>query len=45
MRALVLGGAGDMGQAAARDLIKQAEVRKVIIGNIATGPKGPLRTR
>ena len=38
MQALVLGGAGDMGQAAARDLIKQAEVKKVIIGDINTDP-------
>ena len=38
MQALVLGGAGDMGQAAVRDLIKQPEVNKVIIGDIATDP-------
>jgi lysine 6-dehydrogenase len=36
MEALVLGGAGDMGQAAARDLIKQEQVKKVIIGDINT---------
>ena len=38
MQALVLGGAGDMGQAAARDLIKQEQVKKVIIGDINTDP-------
>jgi saccharopine dehydrogenase-like NADP-dependent oxidoreductase len=38
MQAIVLGGAGDMGQAAARDLIKQQEVARVIIGDINTDP-------
>ena len=38
MRALVLGGAGDMGQAAARDLIKQEQVKKVVIGDINADP-------
>jgi lysine 6-dehydrogenase len=38
MKALVLGGAGDMGQAAARDLIKQEHVEKVILGDINTDP-------
>jgi lysine 6-dehydrogenase len=38
MQALVLGGAGDMGQAAARDLIKQEQVKKVIIGDINIDP-------
>jgi lysine 6-dehydrogenase len=34
MRALVLGGTGGMGQGVARDLIKQEEIRKVILGDI-----------
>lgn len=38
MRALVLGGAGDMGQAAARTLIKQEQVKKVILGDINDDP-------
>lgn len=38
MQALVLGGAGDMGQAAARDLIKQEQVKKVTIGDINVEP-------
>jgi len=38
MRALVLGGTGSMGQAAARDLIKQEEVKKVRLGDIAADP-------
>jgi lysine 6-dehydrogenase len=38
MQALVLGGAGDMGQAAARDLIKQEQVKKVVLGDINTDP-------
>ena len=38
MRALVLGGTGTMGQAAARDLIKQEQVKKVILGDIITDP-------
>ena len=38
MKALVLGGTGTMGQAAARDLIKQEQVKKVILGDIITDP-------
>lgn len=38
MKALVLGGAGDMGQAAARTLIKQDQVEKVILGDINADP-------
>ena len=38
MRALVLGGTGGMGQAAARDLMKQEQVKKVILGDIVTDP-------
>ena len=38
MQALVLGGTGGMGQAAARDLIKQEQVKKVILGDIITDP-------
>ncbi|MFB3885055.1 MAG: saccharopine dehydrogenase family protein [Thermodesulfobacteriota bacterium] len=38
MKAFILGGAGDMGQAAARDLIKQDQVKKVILGDINTDP-------
>ena len=38
MKAFVLGGAGDMGQAAARDLIKQEQVKKVVIGDINIDP-------
>jgi saccharopine dehydrogenase (NAD+, L-lysine-forming) len=38
MQALVLGGTGTMGQAAARDLIKQEQVNKVILGDIVTDP-------
>jgi len=36
MQALILGGAGTMGQAVARDLIKQEQVEKVILGDIVT---------
>ena len=36
MRTLVLGGAGTVGQAVARDLIKQEQVKKVILGDIIT---------
>ena len=32
MRALVLGGAGGMGQGVARDLIKQQQVTDVVLG-------------
>jgi len=38
MRALILGGAGIVGQAVARDLIKQEQVKKVILGDIITDP-------
>ncbi len=38
MRALILGGAGTMGQAVARDLIKQEQVEKVVLGDIVTDP-------
>ncbi len=38
MQALVLGGAGTMGQAVARDLIKQEQVKNVILGDIITDP-------
>ena len=38
MRALVLGGTGIMGQAAARDLIKQQQVKKVILGSRSADP-------
>ena len=32
MKALVLGGTGGMGQGVARDLIKQEQIKKVILG-------------
>ncbi len=38
MRALVIGGAGGMGQGVARDLIKQAQVETVTLGDINTDP-------
>ncbi|HSH71017.1 MAG TPA: saccharopine dehydrogenase NADP-binding domain-containing protein, partial [Deferrisomatales bacterium] len=38
MQVLVIGGAGDMGQAAVRDLIKQAPVTKVVIGTRNADP-------
>jgi lysine 6-dehydrogenase len=38
MQALILGGTGSMGQAAARDLIKQAQVEKVVLGDIIADP-------
>lgn len=38
MQALVLGGTGGMGQGVARDLIKQEQIRKVILGDINTDP-------
>lgn len=34
MRVLVLGGTGGMGQGVARDLIKQAQIKEVILGDI-----------
>jgi saccharopine dehydrogenase (NAD+, L-lysine-forming) len=39
MQALVLGGTGGMGQGVARDLIKQEQIRKVILGDINTNPE------
>jgi len=38
MKALVMGGAGGMGQGVARDLIKQEQISKVILGDINTDP-------
>ena len=38
MQALVLGGTGGMGQGVARDLIKQEQIKKVILGDINTDP-------
>jgi lysine 6-dehydrogenase len=38
MQAIVLGGTGSMGQAAARDLIKQEQVKKVVLGDIIADP-------
>ncbi len=38
MQALVLGGTGSMGQAAARDLMKQEQVTKIVLGDINTDP-------
>jgi lysine 6-dehydrogenase len=38
MHALVLGGTGGMGQGVARDLIKQEQIKKVILGDINTDP-------
>ena len=38
MRALIVGGAGGMGQAAARDLMKQEQVEKIVLGDINTDP-------
>ncbi len=39
MKVLVLGGTGGMGQGVARDLIKQEQIKKVILGDINTDPK------
>jgi len=39
MRALVLGGAGGMGQGVARDLIKQQQVTNVILGDLYPDPE------
>jgi saccharopine dehydrogenase (NAD+, L-lysine-forming) len=39
MRALVLGGAGGMGQGVARDLIKQQQVTDVILGDLFPDPE------
>jgi lysine 6-dehydrogenase len=38
MKALVLGGTGRMGQGVSRDLIKQEQIGKVILGDILTDP-------
>lgn len=38
MQALVVGGTGGMGQGVARDLIKQDEIKKVILGDINIDP-------
>jgi len=39
MRALVLGGAGGMGQGVARDLIKQQQVADVVLGDLYPDPE------
>ncbi len=39
MRALVLGGAGGMGQGVARDLIKQQQVTHVLLGDLYPDPE------
>jgi len=39
MRAMVLGGAGGMGQGVARDLIKQQQVTNVILGDLYPDPQ------
>jgi len=39
MRAIVLGGAGGMGQGVARDLIKQPQVTDVILGDLYPDPE------
>jgi saccharopine dehydrogenase (NAD+, L-lysine-forming) len=39
MRALVLGGAGGMGQGVARDLIKQHQVTDVVLGDLYPDPE------
>jgi len=38
MEALVLGGTGNMGQGVARDLIKQEQIKKIILGDVNTDP-------
>jgi lysine 6-dehydrogenase len=38
MKALVIGGTGGMGQGVARDLIKQEQIKKVILGDVNTDP-------
>jgi saccharopine dehydrogenase (NAD+, L-lysine-forming) len=38
MRALVVGGTGGMGQGVARDLIKQEQIKTVILGDINIDP-------
>ena len=44
MHALVVGGTGGMGQGVARDLIKQEQIEKVILGDINTDPAGCRRS-
>jgi lysine 6-dehydrogenase len=47
MQALIIGGTGGMGQGVARDLIKQEQIRKVVLGDINTDPDrvtGKLRS-
>ncbi len=39
MKALVIGGTGGMGQGVARDLIKQAQAKEVILGDINVNPE------
>jgi saccharopine dehydrogenase (NAD+, L-lysine-forming) len=39
MRALVLGGAGGMGQGVARDLIKQPQVNRVVLADLHADPE------
>jgi lysine 6-dehydrogenase len=39
MRALVLGGAGGMGQGVARDLIKQQQITDVVLGDLYPDPE------
>ncbi len=39
MRAFIMGGAGGMGQGVARDLIKQREAEKVILGDLYPDPE------
>ncbi len=38
MRAMILGGAGGMGQGVARDLVKQQQVSEIIIGDLYPDP-------
>ena len=38
MKALVVGGTGGMGQGVARDLIKQEQIKKVVLGDINIDP-------
>ena len=38
MRAFVMGGTGGMGQGVARDLIKQEQIKKVVLGDINIDP-------
>ena len=38
MKVLVVGGTGGMGQGVARDLIKQEQIRQVVLGDINTDP-------